>query len=121
PLRARGEPLGGEENASLHELFVVLAHRSERFWRRKNARFGFLRCLANDHETHCSLLNPVRVGCRALHGLTDTSNETGQNRHELRESRKLWSSKSLATCREVKRRGIACTDGMVAASASERC
>src|SRR5881409_1350528 len=37
-LRARGEPLGGEEDASLYELFVVLAHRGERFWLRENAR-----------------------------------------------------------------------------------
>jgi hypothetical protein len=29
------------------------------------------------------LLRPVRVGCYAVRGLTDTSNETDQNRHEL--------------------------------------
>src|SRR5262245_61237025 len=83
-----------EEDASLHELGVVLAHRGERFWFRQNARFGFLRCLDHDHETHCSLLNSVRVGCRALRGLTNTSNETGRNRHERREILKLFGSKT---------------------------
>jgi len=51
---------------------------------------GFLRCLDHDHEAHCSLLDSVRAGCRALRGLANTSNETGRSRHELRESLNYW-------------------------------
>jgi hypothetical protein len=38
----------------------------------------------------------VRAVFRALRGLTNTSNETGQNRHEPQDGRKLAESKNLA-------------------------
>src|SRR5690606_26137247 len=83
PLLARGEPLGGEEDAGLDELLIVLLHRGERFRLRNFPRFGSLRRPADEHETQRPLLDWVRAGRRALHGLTDTSNETGQTRQGL--------------------------------------
>jgi len=38
------------------------------------------------------VLRPVRVGYCAFRGLTNTSNETVQHRHERRESRTLSSA-----------------------------
>src|SRR5687767_7065433 len=69
----------------------ALLHCGKLFGLGQIALFRFLRRHDHDHETHSSLLNSVRVGCRALRGLTNTSKETGQNRHALRESRKLSS------------------------------
>ena len=79
------ETLDGEEDSSLHELLIVLAHRGELFALGQNSRFGFFRCLDHDHETHCSILDMRSADRRAIRGLTNTSNEPGQNRHGGRQ------------------------------------
>src|SRR3982074_2293141 len=50
------EAIGGEQDASLHELFVVLAHLDHELWIGEGAFFFCLwGCFAYDHESHCEI------------------------------------------------------------------
>ena len=50
------EAIEGEQDASLHEFFVVLAHLEHELWIGEGAFFFCLRgCFADDHESHCEI------------------------------------------------------------------
>ena len=50
------EAIEGEQDASLHELFVVLAHLEQKLWIGEGAFFFCLwGCFADNHESHCEI------------------------------------------------------------------
>jgi hypothetical protein len=50
------EAIEGEQDASLAELFVVLAHLEQELWIGEGAFFFCLwGCFDNDHESHCEI------------------------------------------------------------------
>src|ERR1035438_1979719 len=50
------EAIEGEQDASLHELFVVLAHLDQELWIGEGAFFFRLwGCFDDDHESHCEI------------------------------------------------------------------
>jgi hypothetical protein len=57
------EAIGGEQDASLHELFVELAHLGHVLWIGKGASFFCLcGCFADDPESHCEISFGLRDG-----------------------------------------------------------
>src|SRR6185369_12209197 len=94
-LRARAEALSGQQDACLHHLVVVLAHDFEGFCLGHRARFRFLRCLADDHETHWSLVNGVRVRWRPFSASLTRRMTRAKIDTELRESSQAVGFKAL--------------------------
>src|SRR5882762_1509346 len=65
-LRTRVEPLGGEQHAGFHQLFVVLPHFGKELLLRQSARLRVLVGLDYHHESHCcvSFEFQLRAGFR---------------------------------------------------------
>src|SRR6267142_2640830 len=87
-FRSRLQARGIQQHSRLDQFLVVSGHGGEAFLLRHHSRFGILRCLYYDHESHrfCSLSAFVwqrgsEPDCPAPTFSTDASNQCRQNRH----------------------------------------
>src|SRR6266536_2841478 len=84
-LRARLQPRGIEQDASLDHVLVEFRHRAEQFLRRHFTGFGILTRLHDHHETHriiplacvADLSQSVRAGCCLQSGKSSPRPGTG--------------------------------------------